>query len=569
MKEYKARIAVLSVFVILSSLSFLVIPYFLRFLVDGAFLGRDMGKFVLFFSGSLGLFLWGMLLKVSGDMLRNRIYTGMRSALGQRFAEKLYSFDMAYFENTSPGENSFRFSDIAVLPDFVCEQAPAILAESFKLIAITFVCLYLDAGMAVLLAGSLLLLVLQGALIRRKTNDVYQQFWGKNASLAAEFAESLSRMRVIKALHLEPYRMDRFLGFLRESIFSERKSMRWNLFVSAAASLWTGAVGAVIALYGGLRVVRGGLTFGEYTVIMAYAALAAGSLNSLAERLLSSGRSLVFMRNVLFVLDADISGPASAAAGRLSSAKGEFCFTDVSFGYSKDYPVLKRLNLRIPPASFTAFAGPSGCGKTTIINLLLRLYAPLWEGAITLDGLNLEDIHPYDLRSVISLSTQQPALFNASIAENISCILGQVNEEAVFSSARTAALHEYILSLPRGYETMIGDDGCRLSQGIKQRIAIARAVYRKPSILILDEATSSIDTRTEEKIFAALREERQGLSTLVVSHRLSSIRGAERIFFIKDGCLAAEGAHEKMLLNERAYAEFFHYQLMKENYETK
>ena len=175
----------------------------------------------------------------------------------------------------------------------------------------------------------------------------------------------------------------------------------------------------------------------------------------------------------------------------------------------------------------------------------------------------------YDLRSVIAIATQQPALFNASIAENISCILGQVNEEAVFSSARTAALHEYILSLPRGYETMIGDDGCRLSQGIKQRIAIARAVYRKPSILILDEATSSIDTRTEEKIFAALREERQGLSTLVVSHRLSSIRGAERIFFIKDGCLAAEGAHEKMLLNERAYAEFFHYQLMKENYETK
>jgi len=568
-KEYKARIAVLSLLVLFSSLSFFAIPYFLRPLVDGAFIGKDIGKFIRVSCVSVCLFLCGLLLKAAGDMFRNKFYTGMKSALSGRFAAKLYSFDMAYFERSQAGENVFRFADIGVLVNFICENLPVLLADSVKLLAIIAVCLYLDAGMALLLASALVLFAAQGFLLRRRTAAVYRQLWEKNAAFSAELAESFSKMMIIKALHLEPYRIARFIVTLRESISSENKSLRWNLLVSLYVSLWTAAVGAAIVFYGGMQVVRGGLSFGTYTVIMAYAALSTGVLNSVSERLLFAGKSAVSIRNVFSVLGEDNTQlPGGAAFGRFLSAKGEFCFTDVSFGYNRERAVLKGLTLRIPPASFTAFTGPSGCGKTTVINLMLRLYGPLREGRITLDGIDLENIHPFDLRRVIAIAAQQPALFNASIRENIACETGPVDEDAVVSAAVTAAAHEYIMSLPKRYDTRIGEDGCRLSQGLKQRIAIARAVYRKPYVLILDEATSSVDSQTEESIFAALKEKRRGMSTLVVSHRLSSVRGASRIFFLKDGRVAAEGAHEELLRNERAYSDFFHYQMLKENYET-
>jgi len=207
-----------------------------------------------------------------------------------------------------------------------------------------------------------------------------------------------------------------------------------------------------------------------------------------------------------------------------------------------------------------AIVGASGSGKTTLINLILRLYQPC-RGQILIDDKDLRLIALKSLREKIAIATQQPLLFDVSIQENISFGLKNISQYEIEEAAKIACVHDFIMQLPDGYDTMIGEDACRLSHGLKQRIALARAIARKPQLLILDEATSSVDSLTEENILSMLRQKRSGLSTIIISHRLFSIRNADRIFFLNPEGRFEEGNHQELFSKSVFYRDFFNNQI--------
>ncbi len=218
--------------------------------------------------------------------------------------------------------------------------------------------------------------------------------------------------------------------------------------------------------------------------------------------------------------------------------------------------IFKGLNFDIPLDSWIAIVGPSGCGKSTLVNLILRLYDPQ-EGEVLLGGMDLRNIRLNDLRKNIAIATQQPLLFDVSIGDNISSGLKNLTQREIEEAAGIACLDDYIKTLPRGYNSLIGEDGCLLSHGLKQRVALARAIVSKPELLILDEATSSVDVYTEEKIIRALKQRRQNLSTIVISHRLFSVKDADKVFFLKSQNLIEEGGHAELLAKSCSYRDFF------------
>jgi len=200
--------------------------------------------------------------------------------------------------------------------------------------------------------------------------------------------------------------------------------------------------------------------------------------------------------------------------------------------------------------------GPSGCGKSTLINLILRLYEPR-QGEVLLDGMDLRMIRLNDLRKNIAIATQQPLLFDVSIGENIRGGLKNLTQEEIEEAARIAYLDDCIKELPQGYDTLTGEDACLLSHGLKQRVALARAIARKSGLLILDEAISSVDAFTEEKILRALRQKRRNLSTIVISHRLFAVKDADRIYFLKGDSIIEEGTHAQLMAKSQSYQDFF------------
>ena len=214
------------------------------------------------------------------------------------------------------------------------------------------------------------------------------------------------------------------------------------------------------------------------------------------------------------------------------------------------------MDLDIPPYAWMAIVGSSGCGKSTLINLILRLYEPS-RGEVLLDGMDLRMVCLNDLRKNIAIATQQPLLFDISIRENISCGLKNITQEEIEEAARIACLDDHIKELPQGYDTLIGEDACLLSHGLKQRVALARAIARKPCLLILDEAISSVDVLTEEKILLALRQKRRNLSTIIISHRLFAVKDADRIYFLKGDSIIEEGTHAELMAKSQSYHDFF------------
>jgi len=334
------------------------------------------------------------------------------------------------------------------------------------------------------------------------------------------------------------------------------RSFRWGLISSIGSSFLSKAIFGIVTLYGGWQIIKGNLSLGSYTAVMIYLTQLGSLLESLGFRLRNFVQETVSLEKLFEVLNTEAKVRDLPQAKGLKNMKGEVSFKNVRFGYEANSPVFDGLNFTIPAFSWIGIVGPSGCGKTTLFNLILRLYDP-WTGEVALDSQDLKLIKIKSLRENIAIATQQPFLFDASIKENISYGLKGINQVEIEEVARITCIDNFVNQLAEGFDTAIGEDAFRLSQGFKQRVALARAILRKPRLLILDEATSSVDSLTEEQIFKNLKKEREGLTTLIISHRLFSIKDADRIYFLKSKGIMEEGAHQELLLASQSYREFF------------
>jgi len=320
--------------------------------------------------------------------------------------------------------------------------------------------------------------------------------------------------------------------------------------------------GTVLILwFGGRSVLAGTLTVGELVAFLAYAAQfytpinQIHSINHMLQHALAAGD------RVFEVIDAvpEVKEPIRSVS-LARPIRGEICFEEVSFNYVSPLPVLKRISFEVLPGETVALVGATGSGKSTIVSLVMRFY-DVDSGRITLDGVDLRDLTLHELREQIGLVRQEPFLFNGTVRENIAYGNLSADDAAIVRAAQAAAAHEFIERLEKGYDTWIGERGVKLSIGQKQRLAIARAFLKDPPIIIFDEGTSSVDSDTEEKIQEALKRLFIHRTTLIVAHRLSSLRGADRILVMEGGEIVANGTHDELLRSSGAYLTLFEGQL--------
>ncbi|MBF2052221.1 MAG: ABC transporter ATP-binding protein [Candidatus Sericytochromatia bacterium] len=476
--------------------------------------------------------------------------------------QKLQSREIAFFENQRMGKT------LAILNDDV-NQLERFLNTGFneilQLVVLFVFSLTVMLGTSWELSLISLLplpLIFMGSLwYQKKIAPRYDKVRQSVEALASRLENNLAGMLVIQSFTAEQFEMER----VRTSSEAYRAA---NLKAIQLAALYIPIIRMAIAVgFGGV------LLLGAYWVLEGSGRLSVGELvlfSMLVQRLLwpitRLGQTLDLYERArasaqrifgLFNTEASIQSPVESK--KLGRAKGEIAFKNVHFAYDSAMPVLKRLDFTIQPGEVIGFAGTTGAGKSTLIKLILRLYDPN-QGAVCLDGHNLKDLHLQDLRRQMALVSQDVYLFHGSLRENIAYGLENATDTAIEAVARKAELHDFIVSLPQGYDTLVGERGIKLSGGQRQRLSIARAILKDAPILILDEATSSVDTETERAIQVHLNELVQGRTALIIAHRLSTLRQADRTLVLKAGQIAEMGHHEALLGQNGIYADLWRLQ---------
>lgn len=400
------------------------------------------------------------------------------------------------------------------------------------------------------------LVVVASSYFRRRIKAEEAKVRQREGDVVSLTQETMSSIRVVKAFGRERFAVERFAEQTDEMMKASVNVARLEARFSWAMTVLTAVGFAAFVFYGALRVLAGALTAGTLIVFIQYMRDLQGPLNTLSRLWAKLARVMVRAERILEVLGERPEveeGPTARSAPRF---RGEIRFEQVSFGYRPDRLVLRDVEIALDPGEVVAVVGPTGAGKSTLASLLLRLYDPL-QGAVRIDGRDIRDYTLDSLVEQIGVVLQESLLFQASVRENIA--YGRLNAtlEEIREAARIANCDEFIEGLPQGYETIVGERGGTLSGGQRQRIAIARAVIRDAPILILDEPTTGLDAESEEIVLQALERLMRGRTTLLIAHKLATVRRADRIYVIDDGEIVEEGTHEALVSAGTRYARAF------------
>jgi subfamily B ATP-binding cassette protein MsbA len=367
--------------------------------------------------------------------------------------------------------------------------------------------------------------------------------------------ETISGCRIVKAFGMEKYENSRFDAENYRIMKVYNKRIKIRAMTGPMMELIGGIAGAAVIVYGGLRVLSGGLTPGQFFAFMTALFLLYGPIRRSSDAWQDVQEGLAAARRVFDVLDQQSEIIEKPGAPALPSASGEICFNNVDFAYATE-PVLKGINLTVKPGEVIALVGMTGSGKTSLVNLLPRFF-DVSSGSLTINGCDVRDVSLCSLRAHIALVSQNPYLFNASVHANISYGSPGQSREAVIEAARKASALDFIEQLPDGFDTPVGEHGNRLSGGQRQRIAIARAILKDAPILILDEATASLDVQLEQQIQKSLELLISTRTAFIISHRLSTIRNADRIIVLQAGRIVEQGPHAELYSRGGEYTKLY------------
>lgn len=474
----------------------------------------------------------------------------------------LQRMSLSFYEKRQVGSIASRvIGDISTAQNFVGAAFTNTIMDTSALFLILGLLFYMNWRLALVSISVLPFYVLLNRVFRsriRKTSRMAQQ---KMEEISGDVHEKLGGIAIVQSYTREMTEQHHF--FAENRVYLSH--LLTNIKNNASAAAWTGLLTSVAPIlviwYGAIQVIHGHLTVGGLAAFYAYLGMLYQPLNRLTELNILLANSLSAMERIFEVFNTSPGILDRPGAKEIGGVKGEIEFKNVSFSYGGSERILKGINLHIPAGSTIALVGPSGAGKSTFVKLIPRFYE-VSEGSITIDGSDLREIKLKSLRSKIALVSQEPILFSGSIYDNILYGHPQASGKVVVEAAKAADAHDFIMNLPEGYQAEIGEGGMRLSGGQKQRIALARAFLKDAPILILDEATSSLDSESENSIQAALRRLMQGRTTLIIAHRLSTIQSADRIVVFDDGMIVETGTHPALLekpegLYRRLYKEQF------------
>jgi ATP-binding cassette subfamily B protein len=485
--------------------------------------------------------------------MSQRIIADMRRVL----FKKLQSLPVAFFDIHPHGELMSRLSnDIDNVSGTISQSTTQLLSGSIMIIGSLTMMIVLSPFLTVVNLLTACLVILLARVIANKTSKLFKEQQAELGRLNSHIEETISGIQIVKAFNREDKVIAAFDDVNMKLCEVGLKAQIWSGFLMPLMNVINNFGIALIAIIGGILAIKSIITIGVIASFLSYSRQFARPLNDLANifNLLQSG--IAGAERVFEILDEQEEIADLPNAMILNNPKGHVVFENVSFGYRPDVSVLKNVSFLSAEGSSTALVGPTGAGKTTIVNLVTRFY-DVTNGRILIDGVDIREYTRDSLRRCFGIVLQDAYLFSGTIRENITYGKPDATDEEVQKAAIMANAHRFISMLPKQYETQLSENGANLSQGQRQLLAIARVILAKPSILILDEATSSIDTRTEIHIQDALLKIMQGHTSFIIAHRLNTIRGANNILVIDHGEIVEEGNHDFLIRNEGVYYQMF------------
>ncbi|MGB9699049.1 MAG: lipid A export permease/ATP-binding protein MsbA [Thermodesulfobacteriota bacterium] len=534
-----------------SASAFLVKP-----VLDDIFFKKDLFMLKLLPFAIIALFLVKGIFDYGQSYLMSYVGQRIIADLREKIYNHLQSLSLSFFTRHPTGVLMSRIiNDVNLVQGAVSEAVTGLIKDFFTIIGLVGVVFYRDWKLAVVAMVVFPLAIYPLVKFGRKLRSYSYRSQTTMGDISSILMETISGNRIVKAFNMEDYERKRFAGENRKLFNLLMKSVRVRALSHPLMEFLGGLGIAFIVFYGGYNVIKGAATPGTFFSFLAALLMLYEPVKRLSGVNNTIQQGLAAASRIFEVLDAVPEIRNKPGAKTIHSITQGIEFQDVSFRYEEEW-VLKNINLQIKAGEVVAFVGASGGGKTTLLNLLPRFY-DVSSGRILIDGVDIRDYTVESLRSMIGIVTQQTILFNDTVKNNIA--YGKMGEpmEEIIKAAQAANAHGFIQNLPQGYDTIIGEQGIKLSGGERQRISIARALLKNAPILILDEATSSLDSEAEVEVQKALEYLMQGRTTLVIAHRLSTVRRADRIVVISNGTIKEIGTHEELLEKNGEYKRLY------------
>ncbi len=562
LRPYRRRMAAAFGLTLATTALSLVSPYLTKVAIDGYITQGDAGGLArvaaLMIAALVALFLASAGQQYLLSWVGQRVLAALRSQLFRH----LQGLPLGYHDTHIVGVTISRvINDVGVINELLSQGLVTLIGDSLLLAGIIAVMLSMSPRLALLAFSVLPLMLLATFLFARRAKVAFRQTRARIAAVVGDLAEDLSGMRVIQAFAQEEASHERFDEVNRANRDVTISAMSLSFIFLPTVEFLGMLATAVVLWFGGLAVARDELTLGIVVAFLSYVTRFFTPIQELSQLYTTLQAAMAGGERVLDLLDTEPEVQDRPDAADMPPIAGRVELRNVSFSYRGDTRVLHDINLAIEPGQTAALVGPTGAGKTSIANLIARLY-DVTDGAVLIDGMDVRDVTQHSLRQQTGLVPQDPFLFTGTIADNIRFGRPDADDQVVEEAARLANAHDFISALPDGYQTQILEGSANLSVGQRQLICIARAVLADPRLLILDEATSSVDTVTEVLIQEALQRLLAERTAVVIAHRLSTVRNADMICVVQAGRIVERGTHQDLLASGGLYRELYERQFV-------
>ena len=501
----------------------------------------------------LALYLLKILFRFLSNYMAHKAAWQLVQDIRMKVYNHIQSFSMGFFHNRQTGELMSRVvNDTAQFELLYAHILPETVTNIVTLVGVTIIIFFINTKLALLTCIPIPFILISAWIFAKKVRPNFRVSQKSLATLNAQLQDNFSGIQEIQAFNQQEKESGRVLDKAKTFTRAMLRALKLSAVFHPSVEFLTSLGNVIVVGFGGLLAFYNEVAFTDIVAFLFYLSLFYAPITQIANLIENAQQALAGVERVVEILDTPVGIKDAPGAYDLPPVRGDICFHHISFSYIEGIPVLSDIDFEIKPGQMVALVGPTGVGKTTMTQLVGRFYDPT-AGSVTIDGHDLRDVTLESLRSQIAMVLQDTFLFNGTVAENISYARPSASSEEVVAAAKSARIYDDIMAMPDGFDTMVGERGTRLSGGQKQRIAIARAILRNSPILILDEATASVDVETESQIQQAISELAGTRTIIAIAHRLSTVRRADVILVFSEGKIVQRGTHEQLIAQNGIY----------------